>query len=202
MSVAPGKTPISCPQCGKSLMVPVSAIGKLGRCPSCTHQFRIEDPAAAAALAALPVLDAQPIEEDLPQLAPLANDPYQLSNSSNQMLQSLAPASSPFGASPYGSSPYGSGGSNQQLQSLAVNPYMASAAADQAAADKYNHGFGLEHKAWDMGMLGGILMMVLAVAWFVIGLMFDYIFFYPPILFIIGLIALCRGFINSVSGSS
>ncbi len=43
------------------------------------------------------------------------------------------------------------------------------------------------------GVGGGILMMVIAIIWFVVGLMFDWVFFYPPILFIIGLIALIKG---------
>lgn len=39
----------------------------------------------------------------------------------------------------------------------------------------------------------GILMMFGAVVWFVGGLFFDYIFFYPPILFILGIVAVVRG---------
>jgi hypothetical protein len=57
----------------------------------------------------------------------------------------------------------------------------------------------MEHRALDMGMLGGLLMMGIAVVWFVVGLAFNYIFFYPPILFIIGLIGLIRGLINTFS---
>ena len=36
-------------------------------------------------------------------------------------------------------------------------------------------------------------MMAGAVVWFVLGLMFDWVFFYPPILFIVGLIAFIKG---------
>src|SRR5205085_2891791 len=43
------------------------------------------------------------------------------------------------------------------------------------------------------GVAVGILAMVGAVVWFVIGLANDVIFFYPPVLFVIGLIALCKG---------
>ena len=43
------------------------------------------------------------------------------------------------------------------------------------------------------GAIAGILMMVGAVVWFVVGLSLDIIFFYPPILFIIGLIAFIKG---------
>ena len=40
------------------------------------------------------------------------------------------------------------------------------------------------------GVIGGILMMVGAVVWFVLGLFFGWVFFYPPILFVLGLIRL------------
>jgi len=46
------------------------------------------------------------------------------------------------------------------------------------------------------GVLGGILMMVIAVVWFVVGLAAGRIFFYPPILLIIGFIAFCKGLFN------
>ena len=48
----------------------------------------------------------------------------------------------------------------------------------------------------DMGqVLGGIGMMVGAVVWLVVGLMCGWIFFYPPILFIIGLVTMIKGFL-------
>ena len=43
------------------------------------------------------------------------------------------------------------------------------------------------------GVLGGVLMMLIAVVWFVAGLAGGRIFFYPPILLIIGFIAVCKG---------
>ncbi len=43
------------------------------------------------------------------------------------------------------------------------------------------------------GMIGGMLMIVIAIVWFVVGLMAGFIFFYPPILLIIGVIAFLRG---------
>ncbi len=45
----------------------------------------------------------------------------------------------------------------------------------------------------DGGVIIGILMMVGAVIWFVGGLAFDIIFFYPPILFVLGLVATIKG---------
>jgi hypothetical protein len=42
-------------------------------------------------------------------------------------------------------------------------------------------------------ILGGAIVMGIAVVWFVAGLFFDWVFFYPPILFVAGLITLCQG---------
>lgn len=43
------------------------------------------------------------------------------------------------------------------------------------------------------GVLGGLLMMAIAIIWFVVGLMNDYIFFYPPVLFVVGIVAIVKG---------
>jgi hypothetical protein len=43
------------------------------------------------------------------------------------------------------------------------------------------------------GFLGGILMMGFAAVWFLLGLAAGRIFIYPPILFVIGAIAMIRG---------
>ena len=50
-------------------------------------------------------------------------------------------------------------------------------------------------------VIGGIVMMVIAVVWFVVGWMAGRIFFYPPILFIIGIVAVIRGIIILARGS-
>lgn len=53
--------------------------------------------------------------------------------------------------------------------------------------------FGPEKRGLDGGVFGGLAMMAIAVVWFVVGLMVGYIFFYPPILFIIGLFGFIKG---------
>jgi hypothetical protein len=44
------------------------------------------------------------------------------------------------------------------------------------------------------GMIGGLLMMIIAAVWFGVGYAAGRIFFYPPILFVVGLVALGKGF--------
>jgi len=53
--------------------------------------------------------------------------------------------------------------------------------------------FAVEKKGIKKGMLGGIAMVVIAVVWFFGGLAAGYIFFYPPILFAIGVFAIIKG---------
>ena len=71
------------------------------------------------------------------------------------------------------------------------------------ANDRYSGFFGIERRGIDKGMLGGVAMMVIAAVWFFGGLAADIIFFYPPILFVIGLYGLVKGLVKgSLAGGS
>lgn len=56
--------------------------------------------------------------------------------------------------------------------------------------------FGTESWILRGGVLGGLAAMAVAVVWFVLGLMADRIFFYPPILFLVGLFGVGKGIVN------
>jgi hypothetical protein len=62
----------------------------------------------------------------------------------------------------------------------------------QKSEEKPGH-FALERRVFNGGVAGGVLAMVVAVVWFIAGLAADRIFFYPPILFIIGLCGFFKG---------
>lgn len=74
--------------------------------------------------------------------------------------------------------------------------------ADEQAEDDDDEGiFAPEQKGIENGMAGGIAMMVIAAVWFGAGWMAGIIFFYPPILFLIGVFALLKGMLTgNVSG--
>jgi hypothetical protein len=188
MTTATEKMPAFCPQCTRKLMVPVSAAGKQGRCPACSHVFVLEAPVAAAVVEPLP--DLQPLAD----LQPIASGPYaQKSSADDYALQPLPPqtelASNSYAANQYGSSP--------AAAATVPNPY----APTPPMPEKYSHGFGWEHKGWDAGMIGGLVMMAIALVWFFGGLALGVIFYYPPILFIVGLVGFFRGlFTGNVSG--
>ena len=46
------------------------------------------------------------------------------------------------------------------------------------------------------GVAAGIIAILGALVWFIIGLMSGYIFFYPPLLFILGVFVLIKGLVN------
>jgi hypothetical protein len=183
MSATLDKVLISCPKCGKNLQVPTEAMGKNGRCPSCSHLFPLQEPLQASyaqpALSAPapayspPALPSPPVVpaytpssgSAVPQPNPFAGE-YDWPRPSPDPFASTQPLGAPSGYSAPNNTP------------------------------KYSHGFGLEHRGWDAGMLGGLAMMGIAALWFVLGLACGYIFFYPPILFVIGLIGFFRGLFN------
>lgn len=53
--------------------------------------------------------------------------------------------------------------------------------------------FGPEKRGMKKGVLGGVIMLAIAAAWFFIGLAADRIFYYPPVLAIIGIISIFKG---------
>lgn len=204
------KMPVECPQCGKQLMVPMSAAGKQGRCPACSNVFIL--PAMMTAI-------DEDEDDALPDLAPLASDPWGqpgMVPGPGLQPQGYPPAQGYPGqaypannyppatgyqaaGTPAAPSPFSPG----YAGGTAPNPYAASAYANaqqEANADKYNHGFGLEHRAWDSGILGGLAMIAISVVWFFGGLALGIIFYYPPILFIIGIFVLLRGIFNGMMG--
>lgn len=63
----------------------------------------------------------------------------------------------------------------------------------------YDHGgskrtFG--DRLTESGVMGGLVAMAIAVIWFFGGLFFGVCFFYPPILFVLGAIAVVRGLLS------
>ncbi|MCX6821981.1 MAG: hypothetical protein NTW30_04350 [Candidatus Aenigmarchaeota archaeon] len=56
--------------------------------------------------------------------------------------------------------------------------------------------FGPEKAGIKKGVIGGIIMIGIATVWFIGGLYIGLIFFYPPILFLIGVYALIKGLVT------
>src|SRR5262249_26751381 len=60
---------------------------------------------------------------------------------------------------------------------------------------------GASREGWfgniNAGLVGGLAMILIAVVWFVVGLVVGYIFFYPPILLVVGIIAMIKGLVGN-----
>jgi hypothetical protein len=76
---------------------------------------------------------------------------------------------------------------------------------EKEKTDAENAQFVLPKIGWfgspDAGMIGGSIMIVVAVVWFVWGLSVDRFFYYPPVLLVVGIVAIVRGIIIRVRGS-
>ncbi len=68
-------------------------------------------------------------------------------------------------------------------------------ALEKAAKEEENAGgtFAPEQAGIKKGVLGGAIMIGIAVVWFFGGLAAGYIFYYPPVLLVIGIYALIKG---------
>jgi hypothetical protein len=64
----------------------------------------------------------------------------------------------------------------------------------EAVAEEESSGsFTPERNGIKMGVIGGVIMITIAVVWFFAGMAAGYIYFYPPVLFVIGIYALLKG---------
>ncbi|MCA9208869.1 MAG: hypothetical protein KDA55_10960 [Planctomycetales bacterium] len=64
----------------------------------------------------------------------------------------------------------------------------------------YSGAFGFEKRLFNSGILGGLLFMGIAAAWFIVGLFNGYLFYYPPVMFLLGFIGFVRGLMATLPG--
>jgi hypothetical protein len=217
------KIDVFCPQCKAKLAVPVAALGKSGKCPHCLNVFPLAMPAPRPAAAAPVMAAASPLSP----LSPFTPSPYADSGltplgSADLMPLSdggLTPMASSSNLAPLGNgNPFGSSlpQGDYTLQSMAPAPYAptttlpsnssiaseylsnANASYAESKSRKY---YSNDGEGWGInaGIGGGALMMLLAIAWFVLGLMADRIYPYPLFMFIVGLIAFFKGIADNFS---
>ena len=202
---------VNCPQCNFALKVPGAILGKKGQCPKCKAVFLI------------PGLPAETTEA--PAAAAPMTDPFgdslggPLGGASADPFGAAPAASSPFGGAPqYGTPQYGAPQTGTPGYAQPANnpwapppgaanpgagipgaggaPGMGAWPAPSSTANTGGGFFAAEKKGIGKGVLGGVIMIVIAVVWFVLGLMADRIFFYPPVLLCFGIFAVIKGLIQ------
>jgi hypothetical protein len=88
------------------------------------------------------------------------------------------------------------------IQASVAERHAAYQMTDEQDGDDDDDGFfAPEKKGIENGMAGGIAMMTIAVVWFGAGWLAGVIFFYPPILFLIGAFALVKGMVTGNVGA-
>lgn len=143
-------------------------------CPSCMTMLQV-DAELAGRVSACPCGAHVPVPSANDPLGLPAADPFGFP-ASNQM--AALPSSIP---PPQQMSPYSS-------------PNAPSKKRRKKKKSQASH--SNENSIFEGEILAGIAMMVGAVVWFVGGLAVGYIFFYPPILFFVGLASLIKGLID------
>ncbi len=174
MSVPEDKVPVLCPNCDKRLLVPAGTLGKQGRCPACKSVFTLEE-----------LFEAEPVA------TPVGPTSF---NTGGNSWPAPATTKSPFGDD--------EDFNDYQLQAAYAAPQVHPQSMP-SSLPSYQGSYQppKPERTWDSSVLGGIAMMVIAVVWFFGALALGVIFIYPPILFIIGLIATIKGlFAGNLSG--
>lgn len=206
------KIVIPCSECGSNLSVPNAAAGKKVRCPKCKTVVSIpggsshasKDAASNIFLAEPQPRRARRISEPpapvpLEKLAPLKP---------RRKREKAAPAEEDWlddDASSYGSggdewdsygnpaqTPQGLPPRAKRKNTGSSTPTLRGTGNEAPAAYARPSGSGTNGS-----VVTGILMMVGAAVWFFGGLFFGIIFFYPPVLFVLGFIALVKGIMST-----
>jgi phage FluMu protein Com len=213
-----------CPSCGKVFAVAASFAGKKIRCPQCQGVIQIaastESPpvprpsssAASGSPGPSPASRpeprvARPVRSDDPPVAkparPASTRPA-AAKAESQPTRSTPPKKKrsknydeeqPWGDLNSYDDPANDPYSDNSYESTSSLPARSrkGGATQKYKADTTPAKSG---GSTDGSVVVGILMMVGAVVWFFGGLAFGYIFYYPPILFILGLISTIKGALN------
>ena len=156
----------TCQSCKSELESPDSMAGKFDVCPECNHRSVVPERPAAATAA----------RESNPYALPRAGAAAPAPRAAVIPVQQVQPV--------------------QQQSEFDKLRMQQEARAQREKEDRAAIRWGSGQRGIDKGVWGGLAMMVGAIVWFVLGWMAGYIFFYPPVLFVIGIVALVRGLAN------
>lgn len=165
--------PYQCDGCQATLKLNDKHLGRRIKCPKCETVLRVPED-----LALVGIVDAELVEESDSGADDFFSD-----------LEKYYPANQGYSNSPMT-------GYSQPTTSTAYASAPAWDTTPQTVIKrKKKKKSNSPLASVDLGTVGfGVLMMVGAVVWFVAGLFGGIIFFYPPILFIIGLVTMVKGF--------
>ncbi len=181
----PQSSPIqsTCPGCRKTRVVPEHMVGKKIRCP-CGTVIQIGEATSPAPASGSPV-SRNPASPTAAPSEPKSTDSLfdELTDDDWSTGATLEPAETAL---------------PRLSDSEVLTQYTKSGSSltSTNTSSRYKGFFGPEKRGLDYGMAGGMLMMLIAAVWFVAGLACGYIFYYPPVLFAIGLFGFLRGLLS------
>lgn len=159
---------IACPTatCGAVMNLPENAMGKKGRCPRCQEAFTVAPSLIVQAAVAEGVAEeaAEATAPTMPAAVPAPGPPT---------VPGAVPGPSRGAQTPIGR--------------------RRAPSARRVRAETSPDTFEPERRATNAGVLGGIAIMGLAAIWFFVAYFYaNRIYFYPPILFVLGLISVFK----------
>lgn len=166
---------VDCEGCGAVLRLKEEFIGRRVKCPKCGTSQLVPEPE----------LERSPYDDDPLFTISSGPTPPPVHQSLRSKLEP-PPVVNPGPVAGVGTQANTAGGPWGAYQS----PASAAPSAETASALA---------QTWSIspGKIAlGLLMMLGAVVWFVLGLAADRIFFYPPLLFIIGIASVIKGFLS------
>lgn len=166
--------------CGKSLQVKDEHAGRRVRCPACSETLSVPAPT--------PQFEVVEDDEPAPRAAPIRAKVVERSRDDDED-DDERPRSK--------RKSYDLDDDDEEEERPRKKKKKRSRVTREKPQEQSH--FAMEKSIVNGGVAGGLLAMIIAVVWFVAGLMNDRIFFYPPILLVVGLIAFFKGLMGGGS---
>lgn len=183
--------PVTC-DCGKAIRVKEEYAGRRVRCPGCNEPLLVP---LAEAEPEVPVLEAQPADPEPPRRKPRRREVPDMEIPEVERVEA-EDDDRPFAVTESPSEKRKSGRKRRSLDEEARLDDIKKESRKFRREPGGRTTDGGSGGAGGAGVLGGLAMMVIAVLWFVGGLAGGIIFFYPPVLFVLGLAAFIGGLVN------
>jgi len=167
----------ACPKCFRPLTYPTQVAGKQATCSACGATLTV--PALEPAMASAP--------------APAVGHAAASATVANAPVTGVAPSGASFGLVPPMPDVREDDGADL------VDGGFGLPTAAQPTDAPHVRAVGFELWCLDRSILGGAGLILAAIAWFVIGWWCGYIFFYPPILAVLGIAAILKSVLGGDS---
>lgn len=197
----------TCPSCRQAVTISPEHVGVALECPWCGKPFRASGPKPAPAVPPVRTAPRQPIlPPSVPPVQPPVQPPVMAPVQSPVYVPPQQPVHTPAPA-------YVAAGPQIPADGPVVQRHCPQCDAELPVGHSrcvecgtsYRRALRTREKihraqstspetpAWNMGVVGGLLMIVVAGVWFYLGWRAGYIYFYPPILALIGIGAIING---------